>query len=446
MTCIETYDNDLQGKVIDPTSKVYEDISYIADTPIKELNDRDNLLIFPQCLGDFGDDIGDACICSFHNYKGQQFLTTGNVMGFVGCGDTQLKISSRFDQSSNGDYFMLYMLEKVFSINLFNLRFGSNPEAVFDFLMYLFPHYLNRALQQGVYKEYQTHSLNNERLKGAVDVARHLRENYPFLGSIAYSVREHTHDNNLTELVRHTIEYILSKEEGESILNHNRETRENVSVIIKSTSSYSRKMRNTIINRNCRPKVHPYYSEYAPLQQLCLQILRGENLRYGENPNQIFGILFDGAWLWEEYLATMLTPLGYRHPENKRGVGYINLFTSGGARYPDFYHPEHHIVLDAKYKNGERKSSVSQFDRNDLHQIISYLHVLQYDKAGFLVPATRQIDIPSKELMGYGGQIAVYCILIPQNEQSYKSFVQRMAAEETNFMNQIKNILYVLPS
>lgn len=440
MTCITTYDNDQLGQLIDHPSKAYEDISYIADTPIKELENRDNLLIFPQCLGAFGDDIGENLICSFRNYKGQQFLTTGNVLGFVGRGDTQLKIASRFDQSSSGDYFMLYMLEKVFSINLFDLRFGSDPEAVFDFLMYLFPHYLNRALQQGLYKEYQTHSFNNEHLKGTVDVARHLRENYPFHGTIAYSVREHAHDNDLTELVRHTIEYIISREGGETILNSDRETRENVALIQKATPSYSRNLRSTIINRNCRPKVHPYYSEYAPLQQLCLQILRGESIRYGENPDQIYGLLFDGAWLWEEYLATMLMPQGYRHPENKRGTGRINLFTTGGARYPDFYHPEDHIVLDAKYKKSDDKLSVSQFDRDDLHQIIAYMHVLQYDKGGFLLPSTQPVSISSKELMGYAGQIAAYCILIPQSEQSYKSFVQRMSAEEAKFMNHILSI------
>lgn len=440
MTTIATYDNDLQGQTIDRTSKAYEDLSYIADTPIKELDNRDNLLIFPQCLGDYGDDIGDDCICSFRNYKGQQFLTTGNVMGFVGRGDTQLKIASRFDQQSSGDYFMLYLLEKVFSINLFDLRFGSDPEAVFDFLMYLFPHYLNRALQQGLYKEYQTHSFNNEHLRGTVDVARHLRENYPFHGTIAYSVREHAHDNDLTELIRHTIEYIASREGGENILSRDRETRENVVLIQKSTSAYSRSMRTTIINRNCRPKVHPYYSEYAPLQQLCLQILRGESIRYGENPDQIYGILFDGAWLWEEYLATMLKPQGYRHPENKRSTGRINLFTSGGARYPDFYHPEHRIVLDAKYKKSDDKSSVSQVDRDDLHQVISYMHVLQYDKGGFLMPATQAVNISSKELMGYGGQMAVYCLLIPQAILSYQAFAHQMIAEEDNFMNQIKAI------
>ena len=30
------------------------------------------------------------------------------------------------------------------------------------------------------------------------------------------------------------------------------------------------------------------------------------------------GVIFDGSWLWEEYLWTLLKPLGFEHPENKK--------------------------------------------------------------------------------------------------------------------------------
>lgn len=53
--------------------------------------------------------------------------------------------------------------------------------------------------------------------------------------------------------------------------------------------------------------VHPYYSEYLPLQKLCLQILRYEELKYGQEEDEIYGVLVDAAWLWEEYLALLLS-------------------------------------------------------------------------------------------------------------------------------------------
>lgn len=44
-----------------------------------------------------------------------------------------------------------------------------------------------------------------------IDVARHMKKNTPFIGNIAYSQREYSYDNDLMELVRHTIEYIKGK-------------------------------------------------------------------------------------------------------------------------------------------------------------------------------------------------------------------------------------------
>lgn len=62
-----------------------------------------------------------------------------------------------------------------------------------------------------------------------------------------------------------------------------------------------------------------------------------EEIRYGESDDEISGILFDGAWLWEEYVNTLLCHQGFLHPENRKKTGRICLFTDGsGFRYPDF--------------------------------------------------------------------------------------------------------------
>lgn len=77
-----------------------------------------------------------------------------------------------------------------------------------------------------------------------------------------------------------------------------------------------------------------------------------EEVKYGETDEEICGILFDGAWLWEEYLNTILQKEGFKHPENKKHKGGIYLFEDhSGIRYPDFY--KDGIVLDAKYKRFE---------------------------------------------------------------------------------------------
>ena len=72
----------------------------IAGKSIVELcKANDNLLIFPHCLGAMADKIENETIISIENTEDSEMvrLCTGNIMGFLGVGDLQLKIKSRFD-------------------------------------------------------------------------------------------------------------------------------------------------------------------------------------------------------------------------------------------------------------------------------------------------------------------------------------------------------------
>ena len=135
MSQIITTDN--HNKQIDSASDL-QNLAKIADIKIKDLklDDNPNLLIFPRDLSQYGDKISESNIISLQGDK----ISTGNIMGFVGLGDTQLDIRSRFAQDDGRDYFLHYMLQKVFSINLFDIKHTSNKEQIFDFLMYLFPY------------------------------------------------------------------------------------------------------------------------------------------------------------------------------------------------------------------------------------------------------------------------------------------------------------------
>ena len=197
------------------------------------LEDHPNLLIFPQDLDVYGDKIGDAHIFELKDNK----VVTGNIMGFIGCGNTKVSISSRFAHGNN-DYFLHYMLRKVFAINLFDLQFNADEESIFDFLIYLFPTFLKRALQQGIYKEYQTRKYNDANVKGRIDVSRHIRQNIPFAGNIAYTTREYAQDNHLTQLIRHAIEYIAQHKFAGNILCNDEDTTEAISAICSATPTY----------------------------------------------------------------------------------------------------------------------------------------------------------------------------------------------------------------
>ena len=362
----------------------------IADKTIAELcKENENLLIFPYSIETSCDKICDSPVMSILNTgdPDKVQITTGNVMGFIGIDNLQIKIKSRFDKGRD-DFFLHYMLQKVLSFNLFDLKHNDEQEDLFDFIMFIFPYLLKAAMNQGVYREYKNFKHNDSNIKGTIDIGRHIARNFPSVGNIAYATREYSHDNNMSELIRHTIEFMKTKRYGQLVLNIDRETIENVKIIIAHTPSYNKNERSSVISKNLRAKVHPYYTEYRPLQTLCLQILRMEEVKYGESSDEICGILFDGAWLWEEYVNTILSNHGFKHPENKLHKGGIYLFDDhSGIRYPDFYKDD--MVLDAKYKRLGSYDKVSKLDRNDIHQVMAYMTTLKVNRGGFVAPLSR---------------------------------------------------------
>ena len=411
----------------------------IANKTIAELcRENENLLIFPYGIETSGDKIGESSVMSILNTgdPDKVQITTGNVMGFIGIDNLQIKIKSRFDKGQE-DFFLHYMLQKVLSFNLFDLSHDNEQEDIFDFMMFMFPYFLKTAMRQGVYREYQNFRHNDANLKGTIDIGRHIAKNVPFVGNVAYSTREYSQDNDLSELIRHTIEFMKTKRYGQLVLNIDRETIEDVKLIVEHTSSYNRNERSSIICKNLRAKVHPYYTEYRPLQTLCLQILGMEEVKYGESTDEICGILFDGAWLWEEYVNTILSNYAFKHPENKFRKGGIYLFEDhSGIRYPDFYKDD--MVLDAKYKRLGSYDKVSKLDRNDVHQVMAYMTALKVVRGGFVAPLEqKQSKVPTSHLKGSAATLSIFGIEICKSATSYVEFCEKMGEMEERFVESL---------
>ena len=411
----------------------------IADKTVAQLcRENENLLIFPYSIESSDDRIGESSVMSILNTDDSEKvrITTGNVMGFIGVENLQIKIKSRFDVGRD-DFLLHYMLQKVLSFNLFDLSHNNEQEDVFDFIMFMFPYFLKAAMRQGVYREYQNFKHNDANLKGTIDIGRHIAKNVPFVGNIAYSTREYSHDNNMTELIRHTIDFMKTKRYGQSVLNVDRETIENVKIIVEHTPLYNKNERSSIISKNLRVKAHPYYTEYRPLQTLCLQILRMEEVKYGESDDEICGILFDGAWLWEEYVNTILRDIGFIHPENKLHKGGIYLFDDhSGIRYPDFYKDD--MVLDAKYKRLGSYEKVSMVDRDDVHQVMAYMTTLHVDRGGFIAPLEKkQVKIPTSHLKGRSATLSIFGIEISKTASLYAEFCEKMKGMEAAFVKSL---------
>lgn len=402
----------------------------LLDRTLDNLSREDNIFIFPNDLMNSPDLDKDQKILETVN----QEIKTGNVIGFLGYGQERLTISSRFSDKSN-DHFLHYLLQKVLHINLTSLDVGISPEdKLYQLLIYLFPKYLQAALRKGLYKEYQQFFHNDSHVKGVIDVGNHLKRNVPFMGNIAYTTREFTYDNPLMQLIRHTIEYIKTQKSFGTLLDSNRE---NMAEIVRVTPSYKLADRAKIIRGNqSKPIRHAYFHEYRKLQELCLMILSQEKhgLRYHEQ--KIHGILFDVSWLWEEYIYTLL-PKDFIHPRNKDKTDGISVFSNRERKvFPDFYHKELKIVLDAKYKKLE--DTEKGINREDLFQLISYSYILKAEKAGLIFPSIeRSVNSEIGEVVGYGVLLKKWSIQIPQNASSYNEFCEMMESSEAIFKRNI---------
>ena len=437
------------------------DILQIAN--IGRLQNAPDLLVFPHSFSELKDGISDLSILTLRDaqYEGTECVSvkacTGNLMGFVGVNDTSVSIHSRFTHKKhNGvvdedaqDFFLYYLLQKVFAINIFDLEHtNSREDKVLDFLLFLFPMMLKNALSQGLFKEYQTRFYDDAKVKGVIDVNRFIRHDIPFKGAVSYSTHERSFDNSMTQLIRHTIEYIKHHPFGSSILNKDAEMIEYVNQIVLVTPSYNQRDRMKVLNMHRRPKVHPYFTKYRDLQQLCVHILRHETLKYGKEKDKIHGVLFDGAWLWEEYLNTILKKCNFTHAENKLKRGGLPMFLEANAEkgtmgysqtfYPDFYYKDNsfiNIIIDAKYKHLN-----SGVGREDLYQVITYMYCTKANNGGYLFPDENNTKWSKFQLMGHNGFIYLLPFHVPQSSVDYRSFIKSIKSSEERILDKIKEI------
>lgn len=407
----------------------------IADKTLEQL-EREGVFVFPEILKDAEDITRDQMILQGIN----DTYHSGNVMGFIGCGDERLIIKSRFGGTEE-DYFFQYLLDRVLDFpNIVDLESDADQDnRLFNFLLFLFPYYLNSAMRKGLYKKYTCNRYNDSNVKGAIDITRHIKKNTPFIGNVAYSQREFSYDNSLMELVRHTIEFIRMKPYGNRLL---LKVKDEVKLIIDATPAYEIYDRSKIIEQNKKNAVrHAYFREYRALQHLCLLILQHQKHQIGSGSRKIYGILFDGAWLWEEYIGSLIDDKFY-HPMNKGGKGGQRLFDGNiGLIYPDFISrsTESRIIADAKYK------PIDNIGNKDYLQMLAYMFRFDAKQGYYFYPEIEGTD-DLKLWMNKGStyeenvtprddiSVIKHGLMIPTDAASYDEFAARMMCNEREFV------------
>lgn len=410
-------------------------VDKIADKTLSEL-EKEGVFVFPERIHDAPDIEEEQVVLQSYN----TCYRTGNIMGFVGCGSERLAIESRFS-SGEQDYFFQYLLERVVGFpNVVDLSVGANQEnMLFNLLLFLFPRYLKDALRKGLFKTYIRNQYNDSHVAGSMDIPRHIAQNTPFVGNIAYSQQEYAYDNDLTELVRHTIEFIRKKTCGRFLLP---KVKEEVSLVVDATNRYRVHDKQRIIAANQKTPVrHAYYREYRKLQHLCLLVLQHQKHQIGAGNKQVYGILFDGAWLWEEYVNLLVRDVFY-HPMNRVGQGAQRLFAGkAGLIYPDFISrdSQNRVIGDAKYKPAEN------IGNKDYLQVLAYMLRFDAKKGFYFYPECTQV---AEEHILWVNSGTTYeksvkrredmCVIkhglhIPDHSISYKDFSNQMSLAETKF-------------
>jgi len=412
MKTLDLEDNS-PNKLFEDSSGYDEIISRISKVRItkKYLEENRQLIVFPYSFMDtefyseHKERENDNKILDYYVEDKRNVVKTYNIMGFIGLDGCYINIHSRFDgrgdeqsKKKYTDNLLYYMLMRVCGINLsgYKQSDSSGREGIHNILMLFFQMTLREAMRQGVFKKYVTLKCNDLKVKGVIDVNRYIREDIPFKGKIAYNSRVHSTDNDVIQLIRHTIEYMKSTQMGRIILNGNSELKKDVRVIIDATPSYNKNERKKIL-RNVKYVSHPYFTKYKVLQQLCVSILNNDKL--GENAKEgMHGILFDGSWLWEEFLASVFAGQNVIHSNNKRKLNGLELFSGKPNRtvYPDFYQEPHSagedgIVIDAKYKTyaitDEKGRAKRGVDTGDIYQIMAYMMRLHVKNGILVCPA-----------------------------------------------------------
>lgn len=438
VTKMKIKDNSCYAKAA--FSGLPELVKRIADKTLEQL-EKDGVFVFPELLKNSEDLSKDQIVLKSVN----DTYRTSNLMGYIGYGDKQLFIGSRFSKGNN-DHFLRYMLSRVLELpNIVDFDTNAdNDGKLFNILVFLFPRYFKAAMRKGLFKTYIRNRYNDENVKGTIDISRHISKNTPFVGKIAYSQREYSYDNSLMELVRHTVEHIRKKPYGKSVL---LKSKDEVNAVVNATPEYQLLDRKSVITDNLHTPIrHAYYREYRALQQLCLLILQHKQHKFGSGSNRIYGIIFDGAWLWEEYINSLISEHFY-HPMNKGGKGAQRLFTDNngikqGLIYPDFISKDYdtRIIADAKYK------PIDNIGNKDYLQLLAYMFRFDARKGYYLYPkSASEDDLVLKLNKGstYENNIEPrndICVVkhgltIPDSAGNYEEFEGMMKSAEMKFVD-----------
>ncbi len=330
----------------------------------------------------------DTDIVLFRKLGSQWF--TGNFVGVLSLGnDCCIEIYSRFEHDKHDKQdkhdkhkfaFINHMLNKIYDLNdLFLTQGGNNKtELNFECLLKLrFLSKLKNAYREGEYKSYEKVHKNDTSPRGTIDIARHIKLNLcPENYKVAYSYNEYTSKNSYIYLVRLCYEMLFQngkKPKGNEVDD----------LLFKSQDYWSYDKRQIIHKNENKPITSPLFKCHRDLQKFCLDMLRHKKMTldsFGTEDGK-YGVLIDCAWLWEEYVATLLKDYFIHKTMSSKEKDCLFADEMGKPFQriiPDYvgknYLP---VIADAKYMNLYGKRDLKDEQRNSVYYK-TVMYMLRY--------------------------------------------------------------------
>ncbi len=321
----------------------------------------------------------DTDIVLFRKLGSQWF--TGNFVGVLSLdNESSIEIYSRFEGGNHKFAFINHMLNKIYDLNDWLLtQGGSNKTDLnFDLLLKLsFLSKLKNAYREGEYKSYEKVHKNDTSPRGTIDIARHIKLNLcPENYKVAYSYNEYTSKNSYIYLVRLCYEMLFEKGKKPK-------GKEVDDLLFKSQDYWSYDKRQIIHKNENKPITSPLFKCHRDLQKFCLDILKHKKMTldsFGTEDGK-YGVLIDCAWLWEEYVATLLKD--YFIHKTMSSKDKDNLFVDEqGHRFqriiPDYIGKNSiPVIADAKYMNLYERRDLQDEQRNSVYYK-TVMYMLRY--------------------------------------------------------------------
>ena len=422
------------------SADVYDLLEKFSGDKLADLRKKSNGNLIT--LGQIKEKEDDPAFFTLSQKENKYALHTSNLMGVLRLRDpengtsVQIEVHSRFDTGKNQP-FLNYLLSKVFRVDFIGSA-AKGSDQLWDILTaILFIQKLKAAVPVGLYKEYKRFEENDLNFRGRLDLARHLRQNYPLQDKIAYSYRAITFDNPVNHLLRSAVDVIQRK--YPELLYSDNEIKNFVDALKNATPSWTKACNRELLRSSvCRESLrHPFFAEYyEEPRSLAKMILEEEGYSIYDKAceDEVSGVIFDGAWLWEEYIATILEPLGFVHADCDTNTGHLELGIGELQKvYPDFYSIDNKIVLDTKYKRDTEK-------REDIYQVLSYALITGSTHCGLIFPPTENKNFYCKTAgvnNGFVPNIQWHSIAFPKLKDDIVTFMQD---QEKNLRNAIESM------